>query len=552
MPIHHDAPFSGVLPNIYNQALTFDHLRLLPTFTALPPVDSICIAGPSSYRYVRQDDDLWDRLHAGRLTSGYLSAALGLFEPTAAKRLKLNKNRISHGPLLSAYRHLSQQPYHPSVNEHITEESAALRNAQITLAFNKDNNLNKNSISPNSGGGGGGAGGGDESISAAKIVVEAASVAVEAVSPSNDLEINAFAPKEKNKNRRPNKKKKETATAVATAAALNHNSFNSNFILSEEFKLKKARALSSQGLDAVRCAWGTAQESTTLHVLGTGIFQNSEILEAGLFIMEESVLPKSWNFLPGELPPIGSSPDALAKHPTGQASLLENKRSNVSSSNGSDGHLVEIENKDEVEIETEIEGLLNSKLTLEEDKKHMVAVNQGVEERKSESLEVVEVKNTCPFDYSQHTYGGKKRRKFVVCDRGPRNQIDVLWMPQLQLHMLCTQTASALLVSRSATRGLRVFRVAADVEFQRLMLCVLRKLYTEHVIPQKVPEKDVYEGMPEHGELINRLRRAVHAAEVVKEIDGDEAAATLSALAISSKESLAGDPIRIDSRFFLD
>lgn len=68
-----------------------EQLRQLPTFNALPPVESICIAGPPSYRYVRQDDDLWDRLHVGRLTSGYIAAALGLFEQNAAHRLKLGK-----------------------------------------------------------------------------------------------------------------------------------------------------------------------------------------------------------------------------------------------------------------------------------------------------------------------------------------------------------------------------------------------------------------------------------------------------------------------------
>ena len=83
--------FSGMLPNIYVQSITMAELRQLPTFTALPPVESICIAGPSSYRYVRQDDSLWGMLHAGRLTSGYIAAALGLFEPTAAHRLKLGK-----------------------------------------------------------------------------------------------------------------------------------------------------------------------------------------------------------------------------------------------------------------------------------------------------------------------------------------------------------------------------------------------------------------------------------------------------------------------------
>ncbi|KAG7670562.1 hypothetical protein NADE_002180 [Nannochloris sp. 'desiccata'] len=521
MTTHHDAPvFSGALPNIYHHALTFDHLRQFPTFTALPPVDSICIAGPSSYRYIRQDDDLWGRLHTGRLTSGYLSAALGLFEPAAAKRLKLNKSRISHGPLLNAYRHLSQQPYHPSVNGNITEESAAVHNAQITTAFNRSVPSSTSSV-----------------FAEGSTIDRKIGIADSGNVPASDPNKN---------NRRRKKKKTGTAQQHRPAAAGAGGSLaaatSTSFFISEELKLKKARALGSQGLDAVRCAWGTAQESTTLHVLAsTGVFQKSEIIEAGLFTMEESVLPKNWGFRPGELPPIGSSPDALAQHqidPGGvlpryvQSSVLSNKDGIIT------GEAVVLS-----------EAALLSRLTLEDTQDSPKLGIDGIEEL-DRVLEVVEVKNTCPFDYSQQKQGGgkRKKRKFVVCDRGPRSQFDVLWVPQLQLHMLCSQTSSSLLVSRSATRGLRVFRVAADPEFQRLMLCVLRRLYTEHVIPQNVPKKDVFEHMPEHGELLKRIRGGVAKAEVVAEVSGEEASAVLSDLSSGN----SGNATKIDCRFFLD
>lgn len=57
-----------------------------------------------------------------------------------------------------------------------------------------------------------------------------------------------------------------------------------------------------------------------------------------------------------------------------------------------------------------------------------------------------------------------------MADRGPRQQVPPEWVPQMQLHMLCAGTPSCLLVSRSATRGTRVFRLARDAELQRLML----------------------------------------------------------------------------------
>jgi hypothetical protein len=520
----HDTPvFSGALPNIYHQALTFDHLRQFPTFTALPPVESICIAGPSSYRYIRQDDDLWNRLHTGRLTSGYLSAALGLFEPAAAKRLKLNKSRISHGPLLDAYRHLSQQPYHPSVSDNITEESAAVHNARITSAFNIMNTA-----------AGLADGGGDGAIEGRTT----ADGKIEIVDNNNNKISDSVHIENK---RRPKKKTGPAAAATAATATTN------NFFISENLKLKKARALGSQGLGAVRCAWGTAQESTTLHVLArSGIFRNSKICEAGIFSMEESVLPKKWGFQPGELPPIGSSPDALAEHQIrpGESLPSDIVLNIMISENGCSAE------------ETLLlgEAALLSKLMLEEIKMNSPnkkeEFNGEIGER-HRIVEVVEVKNTCPFGYSNYQQGGgkkKEKQKFVVCDRGPRNQLDVLWVPQLQLHMLCSQTSSSLLVSRSATKGTRVFRVAADPEFQRLMLCVLRRLYTEHVIPQNVPGKDVFEHMPEHGELLKRIQGVVDKAEVVAEISGQDAVAALSELC-SGK---SGNEIKIDSRFFLD
>ncbi|KAL4524321.1 hypothetical protein Ndes2437B_g05098 [Nannochloris sp. 'desiccata'] len=457
MTTHHDAPvFSGALPNIYHHALTFDHLRQFPTFTALPPVDSICIAGPSSYRYIRQDDDLWGRLHTGRLTSGYLSAALGLFEPAAAKRLKLNKSRISHGPLLNAYRHLSQQPYHPSVNGNITEESAAVHNAQITTAFNRSVPSSTSSV-----------------FAEGSTIDRKIGIADSGNVPASDPNKN---------NRRRKKKKTGTAQQHRPAAAGAGGSLaaatSTSFFISEELKLKKARALGSQGLDA--------------HQIDPG-----------------GVLPRYV-----------------------QSSVLSNKDGIIT------GEAVVLS-----------EAALLSRLTLEDTQDSPKLGIDGIEEL-DRVLEVVEVKNTCPFDYSQQKQGGgkRKKRKFVVCDRGPRSQFDVLWVPQLQLHMLCSQTSSSLLVSRSATRGLRVFRVAADPEFQRLMLCVLRRLYTEHVIPQNVPKKDVFEHMPEHGELLKRIRGGVAKAEVVAEVSGEEASAVLSDLSSGN----SGNATKIDCRFFLD
>jgi hypothetical protein len=86
-------PTSGALPNVHHGAASWAALRRHARFEALPPCDSVCLAGRGSYRYVRQEDPLWGRLHAGTLTTGHLAAALGLYEPAAVKRLGLPSYR---------------------------------------------------------------------------------------------------------------------------------------------------------------------------------------------------------------------------------------------------------------------------------------------------------------------------------------------------------------------------------------------------------------------------------------------------------------------------
>jgi len=66
----------------------------------------------------------------------------------------------------------------------------------------------------------------------------------------------------------------------------------------------------------VRMAWGTAQEGATLWALMHALPQ-SKLLEAGLFCVDQARLPRAWGFKPGELPPMGASPDGLLFHPGG-------------------------------------------------------------------------------------------------------------------------------------------------------------------------------------------------------------------------------------------
>lgn len=85
-------PLVGVFPNVYyNTVHSMDVVRQHPSFRGLPLPENVCVVGRESYKYVREEDGLWKRLHQGMLTTGYLNAALGFYEPNAAKILHLSR-----------------------------------------------------------------------------------------------------------------------------------------------------------------------------------------------------------------------------------------------------------------------------------------------------------------------------------------------------------------------------------------------------------------------------------------------------------------------------
>lgn len=77
---------------------------------------------------MRQESPLWAALHRGVLTSGTLNAALGFYEPVAARRLGIPKGFVGHGHLLAAYRNLRLPEYVPPP----AAESSALPEAAFS------------------------------------------------------------------------------------------------------------------------------------------------------------------------------------------------------------------------------------------------------------------------------------------------------------------------------------------------------------------------------------------------------------------------------------
>ena len=316
-------------------------------------------------------------------------------------------------------------------------------------------------------------------------------------------------------------------------------------------KKKTPEEVARGGIVSVRMAWGNAAEAAALRSLAAvlsktkkkeeheGLFRcccrrgeegaeeaaeapvsaSATLEEVGMLLVPEEALEELGSLPP--LPPLAASPDALARH---------------SSSSGGGG-------------------------------------GSGGEEEEKEKrtwLEPVEVKCVCPFRLigrnSARRSGGRAfddggtegRReasnnndgnngnpfaRFELSDPGPRPLPPASAIPQLHLQMLACGSRSALLVSQSATRGARVWRVARDDDFLRRMLLVASSAFEKHVAGgEPAPPPAASEG--------SSSRPQQHAAGVEAVVRLADAAV---AIAASAKEVALLPPLEgVDpSRAFL-
>ncbi|KIY96074.1 hypothetical protein MNEG_11887 [Monoraphidium neglectum] len=120
--------------------------------------------------------------------------------------------------------------------------------------------------------------------------------------------------------------------------------------------------------------------------------------------------------------------------------------------------------------------------------------------------------------------GGKRRGRKgrVNLDFGmqavtPAPRVQPAWVPQLQLHMLCTGCLTALLVSRTAENGLRVFRVWRDDSYLWGLVAILTTLMTHHVAAGKAPTGSQFASMAGQSELLSRTCELAKRAVVIAE-----------------------------------
>jgi hypothetical protein len=129
----------------------------------------------------------------------------------------------------------------------------------------------------------------------------------------------------------------------------------------------------------------------------------------------------------------------------------------------------------------------------------------------TEIWEAVEVKNVCPFGATH------KRKMFRLVEAPPADHLRPEWVPQIQLHMACTDTQSAILVSRSVTNGSRIFRVERSNEYIDCMKRVLQLLWTVYITKNKSSPRNIFFDHQEYQRLLKLTLQCMKQSKVIIE-----------------------------------
>jgi len=307
-----DAPARtrGRVPNVFWRAVRVDDLRAEERFVGLPDVSDIALGGRKSFAYVRQGTELWDALHDGRLTTGTLLGALGFTEDGVDRRaLGLGARGRGNGATLAACQRLRRARVGEDDVDAVAAAEAERRNVEAVAEFNRSLSIaNDASASEEESEG-------DVNVSEAPLSPGAS--AMDIMLASLSLKPTSNQPKQKHKSKGvKGKKKKKKKKKRSSKPRTDDDKMLTN--------AQYCRALAKGGELAVRLAWGSAQESSTLCSLMMH-FKDSVVREAGLWMLDPNSIPLDWQV--GPLPPIGASPDGLITMSNGEQFVLEVKNS---------------------------------------------------------------------------------------------------------------------------------------------------------------------------------------------------------------------------------
>ena len=262
----------GRTPNVAWRSLSLDALRRHPRFVALPPVEDLCVAGPASLAFVRQDSPLWRDLHDGRVTGSNVLSACGAREKHAVAKLGLPHAAGGRRHAASAAATLRAAPLHCEAPCAEAAAAAEAHNAAAASLFN----ATLLPAAPTSG---------DVEMADAP----AAEPAAAGVAPAT-----AVSPVVRRSRKSASRRRAALAAASLAAGAPAHRrpppaaaaspavaaaAPRSPFDVAME---RVSFAAAGSGASAVRCAWGSAQESGTLFSL-LAAFPSATLLEVGLF-----------------------------------------------------------------------------------------------------------------------------------------------------------------------------------------------------------------------------------------------------------------------------
>jgi hypothetical protein len=141
------------------------------------------------------------------------------------------------------------------------------------------------------------------------------------------------------------------------------------------------------------------------------------------------------------------------------------------------------------------------------------------------AIEPLEVKCHAPFARTPIRAIEAGAMPYELRDPGPYDGVAVWHIPQLYLHMLCLgeTCTSAIFMSASATRGIKVFRLRRDNFLMQDMLRFAARFCADYGRGHPPPRPNFFWGSPGYAQLLNKLKHASRQhVELVAHIPYDE------------------------------
>ncbi|KAI8470848.1 MAG: hypothetical protein J3K34DRAFT_521030 [Monoraphidium minutum] len=537
-PMHSNQQKSAV-PNLFWRAHHTDALRRDERFVALMPEDEVELVGISSLRYVRQGSEAWRRAHQGRITTGGLLGALGWRHEKAAGRIRLPKNMRGNEHLQAAYTQLLaglDDPTSPG-------DAAAAAGGDAPAASS-------------SGGGGGGGGGGSAAAAAAARNEQRRAEYNEGLRGSPPPAVSASARRAICEQAalggtlsvRLAWGKTQEAAALYSLAALFPSSVieEVGLFAPEPSALPRAAPIDASAAaggggggdggdgDRGTGGGGAAKGAAAVPPLGASpdgmicqelSFSGAEVLEAAAALRAAGGCGAAQRDAARALLRLGLSRVACAAPAGGAPPPTAAPGGGCGGSGASPCGALDARTAEEViaEFVERTAAALAARGSGGAPAGGGGAGEQGGGDGGlAHSVwvrEVVEVKSHCPFLFKGRRRGKKGRVSvdFCMAPCTPAARLQPAWVPQLQMHLLCSGCATALLVSRTPHNGLRVFRVWRDDAYLASLLAVLSVLLSRHAARGVAPAGGAFASMPCQAPLLARTCELARGAEIVAE-----------------------------------